>query len=177
MSSETKVDAAQRMPRGQEYIRGNKKGGVEYVPSSEEDEVEEEQVYSKLTPDGRQEIPDPVPTALPIGYSTGPSLADFVQRMISNERVKALLDDEGFDTPEEADDFDIEDDPLDPLTPYEQHFYPSQSTRGSGNEGGAGGAEGSPKSASAPPAPETSNEKSSNQKDSPPPPLDRGAGG
>src|SRR5215469_5872851 len=101
MVDSQKVDAAQRAPRGQEYKRGVKTGGVAYDPAT--GEVEEEQVYSKLTPDGK-EIPDSVPMEPPIGYSTGPSLADFVHRMIHGELSK-MAEDQEFDTFEEAEDF------------------------------------------------------------------------
>lgn len=80
----------------------------------------DEQVSSDLDARGR-ELPDPVPMAPPVGMSQGPSLADFVQRMIRNEVSRAAAAAE-METFEESDDFDIEDDPRDPLTPYEQHF-------------------------------------------------------
>lgn len=71
-----------------------------------------------------QETPDPVPMAPPVGYAQHATLADSISRMLKHQLMAQAAAAEGFDTPEEADDFDIEDDPLDPLTPYERHFEP-----------------------------------------------------
>lgn len=78
------------------------------------------QVSSDLDKDGR-EVPDPTPMAPPVGMSERPSLADFVQRMIQQEVSRAAAAAE-METFEEADDFDVEDDPMDPRTPYEENF-------------------------------------------------------
>lgn len=66
------------------------------------------QRLSNLDARGR-ELPDPVPMAPPVGYRDGPSLAEFVQRMIRQEvsEIARQNDLESFD---DADDFDIEDD-------------------------------------------------------------------
>ena len=71
-----------------------------------------------------QEMPDPVPMAPPVGYHAPPDIIDMIKRVVRDEQLRAKLDEEGIDTDEEADDFEVEDDPLDPLTPYERHFEP-----------------------------------------------------
>jgi len=71
-----------------------------------------------------REIPDPVPTAPPIGYVPGPSLGDTIQRLLKHQLMAQAAAAEGFDTFEEAEDFDIPDDPIDPETPYEEQFDP-----------------------------------------------------
>lgn len=82
-----------------------------------------EQVSSDLDSKGR-ELPDDVPMAPPVGYSVGPSLADFVQRMIRTE-VSRHAAEASYETFEESEDFEIDDDPLDPtsvLSEYEEVF-------------------------------------------------------
>lgn len=89
----------------------------EYVvkPGFDEDGV---QSSSGIGKDGR-EYPDPVPMAPPVGYENPPDLMEMMRTMIRNEAYQARLDQEGFDTEEEAADFDIDDDPLPPLTLHE----------------------------------------------------------
>lgn len=82
------------------------------------------QVRSTLDADGRLEYPDPTPMGVPLGYRPSPTLRDTIERIMMNHQLAVLADMEGFDSPAEADDFEIEDDPLDPLTPYEAVFFP-----------------------------------------------------
>lgn len=64
------------------------------------------------------------PLALPIGTQRPPTLAEQVARLVRNERFNAAVAAQGYETFEEADDFDVEDDfdLADPSTPYEQDF-------------------------------------------------------
>lgn len=74
----------------------------------------------KLTPEG-QELPDPTPVALPIGLGVAESMDQRIARILRHSAsVEAAK--HGMETFEEADDFDIEDDPADPSTPYERDF-------------------------------------------------------
>lgn len=75
----------------------------------------------KLT-EGR-ELPSPMPVAPPIGYKRQESMFDIVRRMISEERVRQAFMQDGLETPEEADDFDVDDD-FEPSSPYEHNFDP-----------------------------------------------------
>jgi hypothetical protein len=77
---------------------------------------------SSLDAKGR-EVPDPKPLAIPMGYKRPETLQEQVQRLIrtSMSEYAALQGEETF---EEADDFDIEDDPVDMSTPYEMEFDP-----------------------------------------------------
>lgn len=84
-----------------------------------------EQVASSIGKDGK-EYPDPVPIAPPLDYVPPPDIMSMIRTMIMSERLKEKLREEGYETPEEADDFDIDDDPLDPLTPYERYFEPQE---------------------------------------------------
>ncbi|AXH76277.1 MAG: hypothetical protein [Microviridae sp.] len=83
-----------------------------------------EQVTSAIGTDGK-EYPDPVPTAPPIGYQNPPDLMTMIRTMIHSEALRQELAQQELETFEEADDFDIEDDPVDPLTEYEKVFLPN----------------------------------------------------
>lgn len=89
-------------------------------PTFDEDGV---QVSSAIGPDGK-EYPDPVPMAPPVGFGAPPDLMDMMRKMITSYSYQARLDAEGFDTEEEASDFDIDDDPLPPLTLHEAIMMP-----------------------------------------------------
>lgn len=84
-------------------------------PVFDEDGV---QASSGIGRDGK-EYPDPVPTAPPVGFEQAPDLMDMMRRMIRSETYQQKLEAEGFDTFEEAGDYDVDDDPLPPLTPHE----------------------------------------------------------
>lgn len=108
------------------------------------------QVSSGIDKQGR-EHPDPVPMAPPVGYDTPPDLMDTIRSMVKSEQYQRGLDAEGFDTFEEAGDFDIQDDPADPLTFHEALFLPPDEAA----PAAAGGSPPppSPPAASAPAAP------------------------
>lgn len=110
--------------QGGEGVRDEEPGLAAYrnVDNVDADGV---QVRSELSADGRFEIPDPVPVGVPLGYRPSPTLRDTIERIMMNHQLAVLADMEGFDSPEEAEDFLLEDDPLDPLTPYEAHFFPA----------------------------------------------------
>lgn len=81
-----------------------------------------------LNKKGREVLSDK-PMALPLGFKRPETLDEQIQRMVRT-RVSAMAADQGFDTWEDANDFDIDDD-TDPLerhftgpTPYETHFDP-----------------------------------------------------
>lgn len=70
------------------------------------------------------EFPNPVPQAPPLGYKKQPSLMDNIRDMIRRASEEAAH--QGFETEEEADDFEVGDDydPMDRTTPWEAHFHP-----------------------------------------------------
>lgn len=70
-----------------------------------------------------QEVPDPTIVDPPLGYVQQPDLMELMRRMIRNQLSQAIEDTE-FETFEEADDFDIDDDPVDYTSPYEEYFDP-----------------------------------------------------
>lgn len=68
------------------------------------------------------ETPDPVPMAPPIGYNPQPSLFEQVRAMVQSEHLRREAEAAGYESFEEADDFEIDDDPVDPTIPYEEKF-------------------------------------------------------
>lgn len=74
----------------------------------------------KLTSDG-QEIPDPTPVALPVGLKKSESMDERIRRILQHS-ISAQAAKHGLETFEEADDFDIPDDPVDPTTLWEDNF-------------------------------------------------------
>lgn len=65
--------------------------------------------------------PDPTPIAPPIGYTKSPTISEQIRAMVRSEHVRQAADAAGFDTFEEADDFDVGDD-YDPTSPFEEQF-------------------------------------------------------
>lgn len=73
------------------------------------------------------ELPDATPIAPPIGYVKHPTIAEQIRDMVRSEQLRAAAMASGLETFEEADDFDIEDDPM-PDAPYEANFDPPASS-------------------------------------------------
>ena len=67
--------------------------------------------------------------AIPVGFDRPLTMEQQVARLMraQYEMQAKFRDMTGVETPEEADDFDIEDDPVDMTTPYEEHFLPNVS--------------------------------------------------
>lgn len=81
-----------------------------------------EELTKQILTDGR-EVNDPTPVAPPIGYKRQPSMVEIVRAQIRDHALAVALAEQGVETFEEADDFDIGDD-YDPSTPYENDFDP-----------------------------------------------------
>lgn len=76
--------------------------------------------------DQGREVPDPIPLEPPVGYFRQPSLAEQIREMVRSEKLRLEAEAAGYESFEEADDFDVEDDDsFDPSTPYENDFDPS----------------------------------------------------
>lgn len=78
----------------------------------------------KLDDEGREKL-DSTPVEIPIGFERPPTLEEQVRRLMYSEYDRLRQSDamSGMESPEEADDFDIEDDPIDQNTPYEEYFF------------------------------------------------------
>jgi len=59
---------------------------------------------------------DPRPVAPPVGYEKQPSMIDVIRQQVA--QASKMAEEEGFETVEEANDFDCPDDPF-PTSPYE----------------------------------------------------------
>lgn len=80
-------------------------------------------VEKGLNPDGSPVL-DPTPMAPPIGYKKTPSMVEIVRDMVRGERLRQEALESGHETFEEAEDFDIGDDPEQLRSPYENDFDP-----------------------------------------------------
>lgn len=78
--------------------------------------------HLKYDDDGR-ELMDPTPIAPPIGYKKSPTIAEQIRTMIRSEKLRQEAEEAGYESFEEADDFDVGDD-FDPKSPYEEVFEP-----------------------------------------------------
>jgi hypothetical protein len=80
--------------------------------------------------DGK-EYGDPVPMAPPVGYVPPPDVYAMIRNIVADERHRQAQEAEGFESFEEADDFDVEDDEFfDKETEYEKVFAPPAPTVG-----------------------------------------------
>jgi len=79
-----------------------------------------ETLKSKFTPKGH-EIPDPTPVTIPVNLRRTESMDERIARIVQYSLSKSA-EEQGLETFDEADDFDIPDDPIDPTTPYEADF-------------------------------------------------------
>lgn len=59
-----------------------------------------------LNKDGTFKV-DPTPMAPPIGYKKHPSMVEIMRDMIRSERMRTLAEERGFESFEDADDFDV----------------------------------------------------------------------
>lgn len=87
-----------------------------------EDNFKTTDKYNRYGEKGRVEELNPTPMQPPLGYISQPSLAQQIREQI--RALKHLEDDEP-ETEEEADDFDISDDPPDPQSRWENDNIPS----------------------------------------------------
>lgn len=87
--------------------------------------VDAEGVVISSLDDAGREILDDTPMAPPVGLSRTPPMWEVIRDMVRSERLAQAASESGHETFEEADDFDIPDDPGDPYTPWENDFDPS----------------------------------------------------
>lgn len=71
-----------------------------------------------------REIVDSRPMQPPVGWTPPMTLVDQIRAMVREERIRQELEQQGVETFEEADDFDVGDD-YDPSSPYEEYFEPT----------------------------------------------------
>lgn len=69
--------------------------------------------------DQGEELPDPTPLELPIGFTRPPTLDELVARLVIDPAVQRELQKVDIETEEEANDFTIDDELPDPTSPYQ----------------------------------------------------------
>lgn len=69
----------------------------------------------------RQEMPDPTPMAPPVGYKKQESMSEIIRKMVT-QSLREHAQQNGLETFQEADDFNIDDDPIEPQSRYEADF-------------------------------------------------------
>lgn len=60
--------------------------------------------------------------AATVSFHRPPTLAEQVARLVRSHEMDRFAESQGMETFEEADDFEIDDDPFDPSSPYEKDF-------------------------------------------------------
>lgn len=89
--------------------------------------IDPEDVVFSYTREGRRvigrEYPNPIPMEPPLGFIPQVPLYEQMRDMIRRELSQAAQD-QGLETAEEADDFDVDDD-YDPQSPFEHDFEPT----------------------------------------------------
>jgi len=65
-----------------------------------------------------REILDPTPLALPVGFKHPPTLSEQMEQMFRSYEVNRAIANQGHETFDEANDFDVEDDPDELSSPY-----------------------------------------------------------
>jgi hypothetical protein len=73
--------------------------------------------------DPQWEIPDPTPVSIPVGAERPPTIQEMLAMYLANDAVRQELEDEGFETFEEADDFEPEEEDMLPMSEYEITEY------------------------------------------------------
>lgn len=68
-------------------------------------------------------VMDATPMEIPAGFRRPPTLAEQVQRLVRGALSEAASS-KGLESFDEAQDFDVPDDPVDPSTPFEEFFDP-----------------------------------------------------
>lgn len=74
-----------------------------------------------------EELPDSRPIALPVGLERPIPLGERIRKLVNDEVLKRELYEKEVEDFEEADDFDVPDDPTD-SSPYEENFDPLHTT-------------------------------------------------
>lgn len=94
----------------------------EPIPSTEEHDRLPSAREKRLDEKGR-EIVSPLPMEPPVGYRKQPSMVEIIREQIRSAQLAQWAEQQGYETFEEADDFEIGDD-FEPHSPWENDFDP-----------------------------------------------------
>lgn len=105
------------------------------IPSEEAEAIRQQEIEAAemraaevFLDDLGRELCDPTPMQPPLGYNPQPSLAEQMRMMIESERLRLEAERAGFETFEEADDFEMDEDPF-PRSQHEDEFDSPLSAR------------------------------------------------
>lgn len=91
--------------------------GIKQPPRMSIEDYEAKMDERGLTLDGK-ELPDPTPMAPPVGFVKQPSMIENIRNMIRSEALRQAALETGHESFEDADDFDVPDDP-EPISRHE----------------------------------------------------------
>lgn len=94
-------------------------------------------MFRALYDEKGREIPDPTPMSLPAGWDRPESLTDQIKRLIRVQMSREAFD-AGHESFEEADDFEVDEDP-DPVSAYEVRELVPEPLQGAELESMGGG--------------------------------------
>lgn len=78
-------------------------------------------IHNNKHNDKGEEIMDQTPITLPIDFKRPEPLGDMIRRLV-RKQISDIAVAKGQESFDDADDFNIPDDPIDPLSPYEDEF-------------------------------------------------------
>lgn len=113
------------MPKAAEKaaISGLDEKGHRRKPRIDQDEYLAKMLQRSIDADGRF-YPDNIPMAPPVGYRKTPSIIDLMHQAV-RETISRQAAEMGYETFEEADDFDVGDEPEEMRSGWENDFDPS----------------------------------------------------
>lgn len=91
--------------------------------------------YGNYVNEAGKEVLSRVPVAPPVGYKPSPSMIDHVRAMVRQEMSRAAAE-QGYETFEEANDFEVGDD-YEPNSPYEEQEMEPATVLPAADAGGA----------------------------------------
>lgn len=85
---------------------------------------------AKYDKEGRVEIPDPTPVEIPLGYEAPETLEQMIARLVVANDFRKSQEQQGMESFEEADDFDVEEDEFHSeheMTPMQEEYLGERS--------------------------------------------------
>lgn len=70
------------------------------------------------------EVVSSTPMSPPLGWTKQPTMVDHIRNLVKSEMLRQATEATGNETFDEADDFNIDDDPIDHTVPMERIFEP-----------------------------------------------------
>lgn len=93
--------------------------GKRVVPRLPLIEYQEKLESKGLDPLTGFEVPDDTEMAPPIGFIKQPSMMELIAKMVRSENLRQAAESAGFESFDEADDFDVDDEDGEPISAYQ----------------------------------------------------------